>query len=78
MEVALLVDEDEVIEVKLKQLSYLPEIISPYFKLLNAENTTQFQSEGFKVIPWTVNREEEMMQMIEALKCGWYYNRLSR
>ena len=35
MEVALLVDEFEEIESKLSRLSYTPEIISPYFKLLD-------------------------------------------
>jgi len=37
MKVALLVDEFEVIESKLSRLSYSPEIISPYYKLIDKE-----------------------------------------
>ncbi|WP_299111836.1 glycerophosphodiester phosphodiesterase family protein [uncultured Winogradskyella sp.] len=65
MKVALLVDEDEVIETKLKKLSYKSEIISPYFKLLNAENIAKFHSDGFVVIPWTINKIEDIKQMIK-------------
>ncbi len=64
MSVALLVEEDEVISEKLSELSYKPEIISPYFKLLTAESIHKYQSEGFKIIPWTINKEEDMKQMI--------------
>lgn len=66
MKVALLVDEDEKIEVKLEKLSYKPEIISPYFELLTSGNTTKYQSNGFMVIPWTVNDEQDMKKML-----GW-------
>ncbi|WP_353778758.1 glycerophosphodiester phosphodiesterase family protein [Winogradskyella sp. 3972H.M.0a.05] len=64
MEVALLIDEGEAIVNKLSKLSYTPEIISPYYKLLNAENVTELQAEGFKVIPWTINEISDMEQMI--------------
>ncbi len=64
MEVALLVDEVESISEKLDLLSYKPEIISPYFKLLTKESVDTYQKGGYKVIPWTVNSSEEMQQMI--------------
>ena len=64
MQVAILVDEDENISEKLKQLSYKPEIISPYYKLLDKETISKFHKEGFKVIPWTVNTASEMQEMI--------------
>ena len=64
IEIALLVDDDEVIEDKLSQLSYKPEIISPYYKLLNASNVESFQAEHYKVIPWTVNKTSDMELMI--------------
>ena len=62
--VALLVEEDEVIMEKLHKLSYAPEIISPYYKLLDKEIVRNLQTENFKVIPWTVNSEREMQAMI--------------
>jgi glycerophosphoryl diester phosphodiesterase len=65
MKVALLIDEDEVIEVKLSQLSYRPEIISPYYKLLNNAMIKEYQSKGFLIIPWTVNTKKDMLQMLQ-------------
>ena len=64
MKVALLVDENETIENKLSKLSYPPEIISPYFKLLTTETVKAYQTKGFQIIPWTVNKEDDMKQMI--------------
>ena len=65
MKVALLVDEGEEIAKKLTQLSYIPEIISPYFKLLDAETVFKFQNKGFQIIPWTVNQESDIKRMID-------------
>ncbi len=64
IKVALLVDEDETIKQKLEMLSYKPEIISPYFKLLTAQSIRDYQSQGFQIIPWTINTEDDMRQMI--------------
>jgi glycerophosphoryl diester phosphodiesterase len=64
MKVALLVDENETIGDKLKKLSYKPEIISPYYKLLTADSSRNYQSQGFQVIPWTINTEADMLQLI--------------
>lgn len=62
--IALLVDENESIEGKLNKLSYTPEIISPYYKLLDNTNTEEYQKNGYKVIPWTINSLEDMKLMI--------------
>jgi glycerophosphoryl diester phosphodiesterase len=64
MKVALLVDGDETIEGKLKALSFMPEIISPYFELLNADIVKDYQAQGFQIIPWTINQESDMKRMI--------------
>ncbi|RCW91630.1 glycerophosphoryl diester phosphodiesterase [Winogradskyella arenosi] len=63
MPMALLVDGNEDIDAKLEQLTFHPEIISPYFKLLSAENVSAYQAQGYKVIPWTVNSKADMVQM---------------
>ena len=65
MKVALLVDEDERISEKLKALSYKPEIISPYYKLLDKKTVSKYKKQGFKVIPWTINSATEMKLMID-------------
>ena len=64
MKQALLVDENEVIEDKLEELSFKPEILSPYYKLLNASVVKSYQDRGFQIIPWTVNEREEMEEML--------------
>jgi glycerophosphoryl diester phosphodiesterase len=64
IKLALLIDENESIDKKLKSLSFSPEIISPYFKLITKESVGDYQNEGFQIIPWTVNTEEDMLIMI--------------
>lgn len=64
LQLALLVDETESIEGKLSDLSFKPNIVSPYFKLLNAEIVKRLHSKGFKVIPWTVNEPSDIAQII--------------
>ncbi|TWO31805.1 hypothetical protein E1J38_012060 [Seonamhaeicola sediminis] len=65
MKVALLVDAGEAVLGKMTKMSYVPEIISPYFKLLDAKTVKNFQAENFKIIPWTVNEVEDLQQMID-------------
>ena len=64
MDVAILIDKNECISEKLKQLSYKPKIISPYYKLLNKDIVVDYKNKDFKIIPWTVNSKSEMKQMI--------------
>ena len=65
MSVVLLVDEDENIQDKIKRLIYKPEIISPYYKLLDKETVRQLQSENYSIIPWTVNEIDDMKIAID-------------
>lgn len=61
---SLLVDEFESLD-KLKSLSFKPQIISPYYKLIDHETVKNLQAEGFKVIPWTLNDEQDIKTMID-------------
>ncbi len=65
MPVALLIDEDENITAKMKSLTFNPEIISPYFKLLDKSEVENLKATGCKVIPWTVNDKTDMQLMID-------------
>lgn len=62
---AILIDENESIDDKLKLLSYKPEIISPYFELIDAAKVKNLHAEGFKVIPWTLNEPKDIKSMID-------------
>ncbi len=61
---SLLVDENENILNKLSQLSYKPEVISPYFKLLDKTLVQSLQAEGYNIIPWTLNETDDINLMI--------------
>ena len=65
MKVALLIDENELIDIKLKELSFKPEIISPYYKLLTKAKVKSYQNENYKVIPWTVNKIKDMQLILD-------------
>jgi len=65
MKVALLVDDNETIKDKLAELSYKPEIISPYFKLLTLQKVLDYQEKKYQIIPWTVNNKDDLELMIE-------------
>ncbi|MBT8270464.1 MAG: glycerophosphodiester phosphodiesterase [Bacteroidia bacterium] len=64
--IALLVDHNETMDDKLATLTFKPEIISPDFSLLNAQNVADYQDSGFLIIPWTVNSEDDLQRMIDA------------
>ncbi|MFD0963391.1 glycerophosphodiester phosphodiesterase family protein [Pseudofulvibacter geojedonensis] len=58
--ISLLINSEESIDEKLKQLNFKPEIIGPYFKLLNESMVAQYKSEGFYIYPWTINELTDM------------------
>jgi len=66
IELAYLVGENTYTENK-TNLTFQPEIYSPYFKLLDTAEVAQIHKDGLKVIPWTVNEPEDIEQVI-ALK----------
>ena len=55
IKISLLVNREEVISDKLKQLDFKPEILGPYFDLLTKEVVSKYQEEGFKIYTWTLN-----------------------
>ena len=66
IKLALLVGGNENMKTKLQQLSFQPEIMSPYYKLLTKDTIEEYQRRyGMKVIPWTVNTAKDMQQLID-------------
>ena len=55
IKVSLLINRQEVISDKLKQLNFTPEILGPYYKLLNKEIVVKYQNLRFLIYAWTVN-----------------------
>jgi glycerophosphoryl diester phosphodiesterase len=62
---ALLIEESEGFEADLAKLGFDPEIYSPYFKLVNAELVQACHDKDIRIIPWTVNEEEDMVRLLD-------------
>lgn len=65
MTTALLVAKPGGVESHLEDLGYVPEIYSPYYKLVSANVVDTVHKKGMRIIPWTVNEVEEMETLIE-------------
>lgn len=63
--VALLISETDGFEKDLQKLGFTPEIYSPNFHLVNATLIRACHQNGIKIIPWTVNEEEDMVDLLE-------------
>ena len=61
---ALLVDANEKIDEKLADLSFTPQIISPYYKILDHELVSKYQKGGYRIIPWTVNDWADLKEVL--------------
>lgn len=62
----LLVEDQKSLEEHLVQLNFVPEVYSPYYKLVDANLVEAAHLKGMKVIPWTVNEISDMNEMINA------------
>lgn len=63
--VAYLLSETEGFERDLERLGFVPEIYSPYFKLVDELMVQNCHTNGIRIIPWTVNDEDDMMELLE-------------
>ena len=65
IEIAYLVSKGS-IQNNLKLLDFKPQIYSPYFKLIkNKKVIDSLKKLNMKIIPWTVNNEDDIKQMIK-------------
>ena len=63
--VALLIYETQGFEKDLEKLGFTPEVYSPYFKLVDEDLISSCKQNGIRLIPWTVNEEDDMVRLIE-------------
>ena len=56
-------DEKRTLDNQLKDLGYIPEMYSPSYTLVNQELIDACHQKGIKIIPWTVNKVEEMKRL---------------
>lgn len=62
---SLLVENVRSPDWNIRRLGFSPDIYSTYFKLISSRRVRKLQSQGIKVIPWTVNETIEMLQMMD-------------
>lgn len=62
---ALLVDFSEQYLSKIDELGFIPEILSPHYMLVNTAMKDYCISHRIKLIPWTVNTEQQIQKLLE-------------
>ncbi len=60
----LLIDEKEDYQAKISELGFYPEVLSPYWELVDEGMLTFAAEKNMKVVPWTVNEEADMRAMV--------------
>ena len=60
---SLLINRDENIEEKLKRINFVPEIIGPYFELLDRDTVVKYKGLGFQIFPWTINVYDDIQRI---------------
>ena len=63
--VALLISETSGFEKDLESLGFTPDIYSPNYRLVNKQMVRACHQNGIQLIPWTVNEEEDMVELLD-------------
>ncbi|MDG1332319.1 MAG: glycerophosphodiester phosphodiesterase family protein [Crocinitomicaceae bacterium] len=62
---ALLIETEKDVELNIKTLGFKPDVYSPYFDLISEETMEYCKKNNIPVIPWTVNKEADLLRMLE-------------
>lgn len=60
-----LVEDLKSIDFQLRKLGFVPDIYSPYYRLLSKAKIQKIHQKGMQVIPWTVNDVDQMKKLKE-------------
>jgi glycerophosphoryl diester phosphodiesterase len=60
-----LVENLDGFESNMKKLNFVPEVYSPYHKLVTPKFVENCREAGIKIIPWTVDDENDIKQMLD-------------
>ncbi len=66
IKLAALVANSKSIDANISDLGFIPDVYSPYFKLLHKDEIKSIHAKKMKVIPWTINEIEDMREMVDA------------
>lgn len=56
-------DREATFEENIRKIGFLPQIYSPYYKLVTKELVEKSHRQGMKLVPWTVNSREEIREL---------------
>ena len=62
--ISFLVENEEGFEANMEKLSFIADIYSPYYLFVTKDLVEKVHYKKMKLIPWTVNEEEEMKKLI--------------
>lgn len=65
MTTAWLIESEGSVKDQLDLLSFTPDIYSPFWQLINAEDVRFLQEKGMRVIPWTVNEQKDLYAVMQ-------------
>lgn len=65
LRLVLLIENIEPFQRNISKLGFKPYVYSPYYKLVSKELIAYGKKEKIKIIPWTVNDEKDIQNMIE-------------
>jgi glycerophosphoryl diester phosphodiesterase len=65
IDLVYLVMDTNPFEENLNNLGFIPAVYSPYFKLVTNELVEHGNQNSMKIIPWTVNEEEDIKTMLD-------------
>lgn len=60
-----LIQNTNSIETNIETLGFIPEIYSPYFKLINEDVVSYCNTNNVRLIPWTANELQDMIDLID-------------
>ena len=63
--IAILTSAEGSVDAHIEYFGFLPEIYSPQYRILTQEHVDRAQELGMLVIPYTINRPEDMKRMVE-------------
>lgn len=65
MPTAFLVSNTIGLQQNLQRLSFLPDVYSPYHKLVDKKTVAACHEKGLKIIPWTVNEKPRINELVK-------------
>jgi len=65
MKLALLTFMGKSVKKKIKKLGFSPDTYSPRYGLVSTKNLAMAHEMGMKVVPWTVNKTDDMKRLVE-------------